>query len=78
VVVNSADVSLGLYPGLTITGTVGYSYVIQSNPDLTNTNGWTTVATLTLWQPVEFWVDVNNNAASPTNQHRFYRVLPAQ
>jgi FG-GAP-like repeat/IPT/TIG domain/Immunoglobulin I-set domain/FG-GAP repeat len=78
VVVNPAGVSLGLYPGLTVTGTVGYTYNIQSNPDLTNPNGWTTVATLTLWQPVQFWVDVNNNAASPTNQHRYYRVLPAQ
>jgi hypothetical protein len=76
VVVNPAGVSLGLYPGLTITGTVGYTYNIQSNPDLTNPNGWTTVATVTLWQPTQFWVDVNNNAASPTNQHRFYRVLP--
>jgi hypothetical protein len=76
VVVNPAGVSLGLYPGLTITGTVGYTYNIQSNPDLTNPNGWTTVATITLWQPTQFWVDVNSNAASPTNQHRFYRVLP--
>jgi hypothetical protein len=76
VVVNPAGVSLGLYPGLTITGTVGYTYNIQSNPDLTNPNGWTTVATVTLWQPTQFWVDVNSNAASPTNQHRYYRVLP--
>jgi hypothetical protein len=75
-VVNPAGVSLGLYPGLTITGTVGYTYNIQSNPDLTNPNGWTTVATVTLWQPTQFWVDVNSNAASPTNQHRYYRVLP--
>jgi len=36
------------------------------------------VATLTLFQPVELWVDINNNAVSPTNQHRFYRVLPGQ
>jgi len=78
VVVNPAGVSLGLYPGLTITGTIGYTYNIQSNPDLTNTNSWTTVATVTLWQPTQFWVDVNSNAASPTNQHRYYRVLPAQ
>ncbi len=78
VVVNTAGVSLGLYPGVTVSGTVGYAYDIQCNPDLTNTNGWTTVATLTLFQPVELWVDINNNAASPTNQHRFYRVLPGQ
>jgi len=76
-VVNPAGAALGLYPGITVSGTAGYSYIIQSNPDLTNTNGWTTVASLTLFQPVQLWVDINNNAASPTNQHRFYRVLPA-
>ena len=76
VVINPAGVSLGLYPGITVTGTVGYTFAIQSNPDLTNTNGWTTVATLTLFQPVEFWVDVNNDVV--TNQHRFYRVIPGQ
>ncbi|HUA68819.1 MAG TPA: immunoglobulin domain-containing protein, partial [Candidatus Saccharimonadales bacterium] len=78
VVVNPAGVSLGLYPGITVTGTVGYTYDIQSNPDLTNTNGWTTVATVTLYSPVQFWVDVSDNTTSPTNTHRFYRVLPAQ
>ncbi|HTQ50778.1 MAG TPA: immunoglobulin domain-containing protein, partial [Candidatus Acidoferrales bacterium] len=78
VVVNPAGAALGMYPGITVTGTVGYTYIIQSDPDLSNTNGWTTVAILTLFQPVELWVDINNNATSPTNQHRFYRVLPGQ
>ena len=73
-----AGVSLGLYPGVTISGGVGYAYQIQSNPDLTNTNGWTTVSTLVLTQPVQLWVDTNNNAALPGNPHRFYRVLPGQ
>jgi len=76
VVVNPAGVSLGLYPGVTVSGVVGYTYLIQANTDLTNTNGWTTVATLTLQDPVQLWVDVNCNAASPTNAHRFYQVLP--
>jgi hypothetical protein len=76
VVVNLAGVSLGLYPGVTVAGVVGYTYIIQSNPDLTNTNGWATVETLTLTQPEQLWVDVNVNAAPPTNAHRFYRVFP--
>jgi hypothetical protein len=76
VVVDPAGVSLGLYPGITVTGTVGNAYDIQSNPDLSNPNGWTTVSTLTLYQPVEIWVDVNNNVL--TTQHHFYRVIPAQ
>jgi len=75
-VVNPAGVILGLYPGVTVSGVVGYTYIIQSNPDLTNTNGWTTVATLTLTQPVQLWIDVSTNASLPGNTHRFYRVLP--
>jgi hypothetical protein len=78
VVVNPAGVSLGMYPGVTISGVVGYNYIIQGNPDLTNTNGWTNLAEVTLVQPVQLWVDVSVNAASPTNQHRYYRVLPGQ
>jgi hypothetical protein len=76
VVVNPAGVSLGIYPGVTVSGVVGFTYDIQSSLDLTDTNGWTTVATVTLSNPVQLWVDVNVNAASPTNRHRFYRVLP--
>jgi len=68
-------VSLGLYPGVTITGLVGYTYNIQSNPNLANSNGWTTVTNLTLTQPVQLWVDTSNNAALPANPYRFYRVL---
>jgi len=47
VVVNPANVSLGLFPGVYIGGVVGNNYIIQSNPALTNTNGWATVATVT-------------------------------
>jgi hypothetical protein len=81
VVVISLGMYLGMYPsvtnpGVTISGVVGYTYVIQSKPDLTQTNGWTRVATITLTNPVQLWVDSNVNAASPTNAHRFYQVLP--
>ena len=78
VVVNPAGVSFGMYPGVTVTGVVGFTYDIQSSIDLSDTNGWTTVATFTLLNPVQLWVDVNVNAASPTNQHRYYRVLPGR
>jgi hypothetical protein len=76
VVVNPANVSLGLFPGVYIGGVVGNTYIVQSNPSLTNTNGWTTVATVTLVDPVQLWVDINVNTTSPTNQQHFYRVLP--
>jgi hypothetical protein len=76
VVVNPAGVSLGMYPGVTVSGVVGYTYIIQGNPDLTNTNGWTNLAELTLMQPLQLWVDVNIDTTNPTNRQRFYRVLP--
>jgi hypothetical protein len=80
VVVQPAGVSLGMYPemhpGVTVSGVVGYTYLIQSKPDLTNTNAWSPVATLTLTNPVQVWEDITVNAALPSNAQRFYRVLP--
>lgn len=75
-VVNAAGVSLGLYPGVTVTGTPGYTYQIQSTTNLSGTSIWSTVGSLILTQSVQLWIDVNVDAASPTNQFRYYRVLP--
>jgi len=76
VVVNPAGVSFGMFPGVYVSGVVGYTYAIQASSDLTNTNGWTTVANLTLIQPVQLWVDTAVNALSPANPHKYYRVVP--
>jgi len=78
VIVNPAGVALGFYPGLTISGVAGYSYVIQSSTDLTDTNAWGTLTNLTLTEPVQLWVDTNVDASSPFNDKNFYRVLPGQ
>ena len=78
VIVNPAAISLGFYPGLTISGTVGYSYIIQSSADLTDSNAWGTLTNLTLTEPVQLWVDTNVDASSPFNSKYFYRVLPGQ
>jgi hypothetical protein len=78
VVVNPAGVSLGLYPGVTISGVVGYKYIIQRTADLSNTNGWVTVTNLTLTEPVQLWVDTNINTALSGNPQQFYQVLPGQ
>ena len=78
VVVNPAGVSLGFCPALTISGVVGYSYIIQSAPNLTDSNAWVTLTTLTLTQPVQLWVDTNVDASSPFNSKYFYRILPGQ
>jgi len=78
VIVNPANVSLGFYPGLTISGVEGYSYIIQSSTNLENTNGWLTLTNLTLTQPVQLWIDTTVDASSPFNQQHFYQILPGQ
>jgi hypothetical protein len=67
VIVNPADVSLGLYPGVTLNGTVGYSYIIQSTTDLSNTNSSVMMTNVVLVQPVQLWVDTNLDASLPTH-----------
>jgi hypothetical protein len=78
VIVYPAGVSLGFCPSVTINGVIGYSYIIERTPDLTNTNSWVTLTNLTLTQPVELWVDTSVDATLPANPHHFYRVLPGQ
>jgi hypothetical protein len=78
VVVNPANISLGLYPGVTISGVAGYSYIIQSSTNLGNTNGWVTQTNLTLTQPVQLWIDTTVNASLPNNPQYFYQILPGQ
>jgi Concanavalin A-like lectin/glucanases superfamily/Immunoglobulin domain len=78
VVVEPAGVSLGFSPTLTISGVVGYSYIIQSTANLADTNAWVTLTNLTLTQPVQLWVDTNVDASSPFNPKFFYQVLPGQ
>lgn len=75
-VVNPAGVAIGMYPGITITGTVGYAYSIQSAPNLTNTNGWITLTNLTLQQTPQLWFDSSINTFNAANPQRFYRVEP--
>jgi hypothetical protein len=78
VVVNPASVALGLFPGVIITGTVGYNYIIQSTSDLGNPNSWTTLTNITLSQPIQIWNDNGTDTTKPGNPHKFYKVLPGQ
>jgi hypothetical protein len=78
VIVEPAGVSLGFSPTLTISGVIGYNYIIQGSTNLSDTNGWATITNLTLTQPVQIWVDTNVNASSPFNSLHFYQVLPGQ
>jgi len=73
-VINPANISLGLYAGITIDGVVGYTYGIEYTTDLTNTNSWQNLTNVTLTQPVELWVDRSVNVHAPGVEKRFYRV----
>jgi len=78
VVVNPANVSLGLFAGVIIQGTVGYNYIIQSTTNLANTNAWVTMTNVTLTSPVQIWNDNSSDVHNPNNPQKFYQVLPGQ
>jgi beta-galactosidase len=73
--VNPANIGLGLYPGLTIEGMPGYTYEIQYSTDLRQTNGWMTATNLTLEAPVQLWIDTSVNVRAPGAPQRYYRVV---
>lgn len=78
VVVNPAGLALGFSPTLTITGVVGYSYIIQSSTNLGSASNWVTLTNLTLTSPVQVWADTSVNSGSPFITKYFYQILPAQ
>jgi hypothetical protein len=73
-IVNPVGVSIGLHPFLTLNGKVGKTFGIQYTTNLSQTNSWIPLTTLTLTQPSMEWTDTNANAA-PGNPSRFYRVI---
>lgn len=66
-VVSGANLGIGTFAGVTITGIVGRTYQIQSSP---NMNTWTTRATLLLTSSPYLWIDPN-----PASGNKFYRAL---
>jgi sugar lactone lactonase YvrE len=66
-VVSGANLGIGTFAGVTITGAVGRTYQIQSSPDM---NAWTTRATLLLNSSPYLWIDQN-----PVSGNKFYRAL---
>jgi hypothetical protein len=74
-IVNPAGVSLGLYPGLSITGAVGKSFGIQYVTNVGATNGWMAVGNITLTQRVQLWMDTSVNVSGGSQPRRFYRVV---
>jgi hypothetical protein len=66
-IVSGANLGIGTYAGVTITGVVRRTYQIQSSPDL---NTWTSRATLLLTSSPYLWIDQN-----PISGNNFYRAL---
>jgi sugar lactone lactonase YvrE len=66
-VVAGANLGIGTFAGVTITGTVGRTYQVQSSPDMAS---WTTRATLLLTSSPFLWIDQN-----PVNGNKFYRAV---
>jgi hypothetical protein len=62
---------VGLYPGVSITGTVGTVYAIQATTNLADTTGWITVDVIQLPAANCLWTDTS---PAGTGQ-RFYRTV---
>lgn len=78
VVVNPANIALGTFPGVYITGTVGYNYTIQGTTNLADPNAWVTITNLTLTSPMQIWFDGSSDLSQPANPRKFYRVQSGQ
>jgi formylglycine-generating enzyme required for sulfatase activity len=61
-----------MYAGLTITGTVGDSYTVQTTTTLGQPNSWVNLVTFVLSNSPCLWLDTN----APQSSTRFYRVVP--
>jgi hypothetical protein len=68
------NISLGLYPGLTINGFIGQNVAIQYITNVTSSN-WTTIANLGITQQAQLWIDTDNNVSVGNNPRRFYRTV---
>jgi hypothetical protein len=68
------NISLGLYPGLTINGLIGQNVAIQYITNVTSSN-WTTIANLGITQQAQLWIDTDNNVSVGNNPRRFYRTV---
>ena len=66
-IVTGANLGIGTFAGVTISGTVGRTYQIQSSTDMST---WTTRATILLSTSPYLWIDQN-----PVGGNKFYRSL---
>ena len=64
--------NLSMYAGLTIAGTVGTNYRIESVPALGSGTNWTTLTNIVLESSSYLFIDEQ----SPGQAQRFYRAIP--
>jgi hypothetical protein len=68
--------TIGLYPGITITGFIGSTLEIDYTVDVNTNSGWTSLGTITLTNATQLWFDQTANVSSGNSPRRFYRVVP--
>lgn len=78
VIVNPANIYIGTCPKIYLSGTIGYTYIIQSTANLTDVNSWVTETNITLSEPAQFWIDAATDTSKPENPRKYYRVIPGQ
>lgn len=78
VIVNPANVYIGTCPKIYISGTIGYSYTIQSSVNLTDVNSWVTETNIVLTEPIQVWIDAATDTSKPENPRKYYRVVAGQ
>jgi hypothetical protein len=66
-IVTGANLAIGNYIGLTISGIVGRTYQIQTSPDM---NSWSPKTSILLTSTPYLWFDQN-----PIASNKFYRAL---
>lgn len=66
-IVPGANLGVGNYIGITISGVVGRTYQIQASPDM---NSWSAKASILLTSSPYLWIDQN-----PISSNKFYRAL---
>jgi sugar lactone lactonase YvrE len=74
--IKPANLAAGLYAGIAIDGAVGKTYAVRYITNLAQTNFWIPLATVTLTNSVQVWVDTDANTLSTNRPQRFYQVLP--
>lgn len=76
VINNTLGLSVADHPSLTVEGTNGQKFTIQSTTNLALSNAWTSLTNLTLTAPNIQWTDSNVVTFPAGELQRYYRVLP--